>query len=151
MIDLPTSSKLDAFHHLQGLFSKPTILIHYDPKRQLYADIDASKEFGFGAHVYHIKEGNGNGQKSMESILFMSKAISGTETQYWPTELEVAGLVWLIRKICHMVESAEMPTIVHTDHSATTDIVRQSSLTTTTSIDRMNLRLVRASEYLQRF
>ena len=152
-IEEPTPSELDSFHQLQNLFSRPTILIHYDLKRQLYADMDASKEFGFGAHVYHMKESHGltSGQKNVESILFLSKALANTETRYWPTELEVAGLVWLVRKICHMLESAEKPTIVYTDHSATLGIVHQSSLTSTTSIDKMNLQLVRASKYLQRF
>ena len=97
IIDEPTPSELDGFLQLQGLFSRPTILIHYDPKRQLYADMNASKEFGFGAHVYHMKESHSttmaSGQKSIESILFLSKALASAETCYWPTELEVAGLV----------------------------------------------------------
>ena len=136
-IEEPTLSELDSFHQLQGLFSRPTILIHYDLKRQLYADMDASKEFSFSAHIYHMKKGQG--QKSMESILFLSKALANAETRYWLTELEVTGLIWLVRKTRHMLESAEKPTIVYTDHSATLGIVRQSSLTSTTSIDKLNL------------
>ena len=50
-----------------------------------------------------------------------------------------------------MLESAEKLTIVYTDHSTTLDIVQQSSLTSTVSIDKLNLQLVCASEYLQRF
>lgn len=42
------------------------------------------------------------------------------------------------------------PTIVFTDHGAALGIAKQTSLTTT-STDKMNLRLVRASDYLQRF
>ena len=83
-IEEPTPSELDSFHHLQSLFSRPTILIHYDPKRQLYADINASKEFSFEAHIYHIKESYDltTGQKSIELILFLSKALANTETHY---------------------------------------------------------------------
>ncbi|KAI9851014.1 MAG: hypothetical protein M1838_004625 [Thelocarpon superellum] len=29
------------------------ILAHLDPDRQLYVNLDVSKEFGFGAHVFH--------------------------------------------------------------------------------------------------
>ena len=47
-----------------------------------------------------------------------------------------------------MLESTEKPTIVYTDHSATLGIIQQSSLTSTVSIDKLNLQLVRASEYL---
>ena len=152
-IEEPTPSELDSFHQLRGLFSRPTILIHYDLKRQLYADMNTSKEFGFGAHVYHMKESHSStsGQKGMKSILFLSKALADTETHYWPMELKVAGLVWLVQKIRHMLKSAKKPTIVYTDHSATLGIVRQSSLTLMTLIDKMNLQLVHVSEYLQRF
>ena len=55
-IEEPTFSELDSFHQLQGLFSRLIILIHYDLKHQLYVDIDASKEFGFKVHIYHMKE-----------------------------------------------------------------------------------------------
>ncbi len=51
----PTPTELNSFHQLQSMFSRPSVLAHFDPKRQLYIDLDASKEFGFGAHVYHTK------------------------------------------------------------------------------------------------
>ena len=54
------------------------------------------------------------------------------------------------QKIRHMVEAAHQPTIVFTDHSAAISIVRQTSLNTV-STEKLNLRLIRASEYLQRF
>ena len=94
-IEEPTPSELDSFHHLQSLFSRLTILIHYDLKRQLYADMNASKEFSFEAHIYHMKESDGltTGQKSMESILFLSKTLANIKTHYWPTELKVTGLI----------------------------------------------------------
>ena len=41
-------------------------------------------------------------------------------------------------------------TIIYTDHAAAVGIVRQSSMNTT-STEKLNLRLIRASEYLQRF
>ena len=87
---------------------------------------------------------------SIEPILFLSKLLNDAEKQYWPTELEVTGLVWTIRKIRHMVESTDHPTIVYTDHAATLGIVKQTNLNTV-SVEKLNLRLVRASEYLQRF
>ena len=149
----PTPKELNAFHHLQKLFSSPIILVHFDDKRRLFIDLDASKEFGFGAHVYHSLDEDIASipkQKSQQSILFLSRLLSDAETRYWPTELEIAGIVWVVKKIRHMVEAAKDYTIIYTDHSAAVSIVRQTSLNTT-SIDKLNLRLVRASEYLQRF
>jgi Integrase zinc binding domain len=59
-------------------------------------------------------------------------------------------MVWAIRKCRHIVESAALPMQVFTDHGAITGIVRQRSLETE-SIDRANIGLVRASNYLQQF
>ena len=87
----------------------------------------------------------------MKFILFLSKTLSDAETHYWLTELEIADLVWIVQKIHHMIESDETLTIVYTDHSATLSIAKQSSLTITISIDRMNLQLVCTSEFLQWF
>ena len=83
-------------------------------------------------------------QKDVQPILFLSKLLTDAETRYWPTELEVAALVWAIRKVRHLVEAADLPTIVYTDHSATTQIVKQTSLNTT-SVEKLNLRLIRDS------
>ena len=41
--------------------------------------------------------------------------------------------------------------IIQTDHSAIINILQQSSITSTTSTMRLNLRLVRASQFLQQF
>ena len=115
--------------------------------------MNMSKEFSFRAHIYHMKKSHSftSGQKSMKLILFLSKALANTETHYWLTELEVTDLVWLVRKICHMLKLAEKSTIVYTDYFTTLDIVCQFSLTSITSIDKMNLQLVCISKYLQRF
>ena len=49
-----------------------------------------------------------------------------------------------------MVESSTKLVIILIDHSATTTIVTQTSLSTS-STDKLNLRLVRASLYLSQF
>lgn len=49
-----------------------------------------------------------------------------------------------------MIEAAVHTIIIYTDHSTTMSIVRQTSLNTM-STEKLNLRLIRASEYLQRF
>jgi len=49
-----------------------------------------------------------------------------------------------------MIDSSEHPVTVFTDHAATTRIVKQTALTSS-SIDKLNNRLVKASQYLSRF
>ena len=70
--------------------------------------------------------------------------LTTAKKRYWPTELEVAGLVWAIRKLRQLIEASQIPTIFYTDHSATAGIAKQASLNTT-SMEPLNLRLIRAS------
>jgi len=55
IINEPTEKEEKAFKTLQELFSKPTFLVHFNPRRQLYVDLDASKRYGFSAMVYYIE------------------------------------------------------------------------------------------------
>lgn len=43
-----TDAEIAAFNTLQSLLSRPCILVHFNPNRTLWIDVDASKEFGFG-------------------------------------------------------------------------------------------------------
>ena len=148
----PTPAEVAAFQDLQNAFRSPTFLMHYDRKRRLYVDIDASKVWGFAAMVYHAKGETAMPAKTdVQAILFLSKSINAAERNYWPTELEVAAIVWVVRKIRHLIEASEVPPVViYTDHSAAVQISRQTTLSTS-STDKLNLRLVRASQYLSGF
>lgn len=70
------------------------MLTHYDHTRPMFVDLDAS-QLGIGAMVYHVKDDStAKPQKSqIQPILFLSQVINEAEKNYWPTELEVAGLV----------------------------------------------------------
>ena len=132
-LNTPTLKELNTYHQLQGVFASVTMLHHHNLSRQMYVDLDASKEFGFGAHVYHVKEDDPTlslseasegtvrkastaetrpllphqtpskpcakalpdppKQKSMQPILFLSRQLTPAETRYWPTELEMAGII----------------------------------------------------------
>lgn len=150
----PLDTELEAFQNLQNVLSKPTYLVHFEASRILYVDLDASKQYGVGAMVYHVRGpfvGKYPPRAQVEPILFLSRRLSPAETRYWPTELEMAGMVWVVRKMRHLIESTSAgPTVIFTDHGANVGIAKQTTLSTT-STDKLNLRLVRASEYLQRF
>ena len=156
-ISTPTDQELNAFHHLQQFSLRPLILLHYNPSCQLYINLDASKTLCFGAMVYHSKNtitrDNGAPSKktSIELILFLSQLLTDAETQYWPTELETARLVWTIRKVRQMVELAKTPTIVYTNHAIIDLIARQTNLMTTRATNKLNIHIIRASKYLQQF
>ena len=154
---IPTEKENSAFITLQKLLSKPSILIHFSPHRILWIDLDASKDFGYGVIVFHVKVGvivpigKWPSRNQIEPIMFLSRLLTAAEKNYWPTELEMAGLVWTIKKVRHLVQSSEHPTIVQTDHSAIIEISKQKLITATTSTMRMNVRLIRASQFLSQF
>ena len=119
--------------------------------------MDYFKEVGYGAYAYYAKVGGTSTgspgppkQMLIEPILFLNRKLTVAEKNYWFTELKVFGLVWVIRKLRYMVESSELLVIVFTDHSSTCQIARQTSLDTV-SIEKLNFKLVRFSEFLQRF
>ena len=154
----PTGLEIASFETLQATLSKPSYLAHVDTKRPLFIDLDASKEFGFGAMLYYVKEpflkdsleGKYPPRHAIEPVLFLSRLVTDAESRYWPTELEIAGLVWVLKKTRHIVEASVGKSIIYTDHGAALGIASQTTLTTS-STDKLNLRLVRASDYIQRF
>ena len=76
--------------------------------------------------------------------------LTKAEKNYWPTELEVVCLVWILKKIRHIIESTVSPAIIHTNHLATVAITQQTTLSIT-AINKLNLQLIRAADYIQRF
>ena len=161
----PTPALQSAFQRLKDCFKDPRRLHHPNPSRNLYLDVDTSKQFGIGAHLYHVEgdpspsyeDTEGGTRKashfpkgSIQPIMFLSRTLSKAERRYWPTELEMAGLVWAIRKTRHTLDSAPK-VYVFVDHGALTAITKQVHLMDTTSTERLNLRLVRASQYLSQF
>ena len=74
-----------AFKTLQKLLSRPSFLYYFDDTADLYIDLDASKVYGFGAIVYHLK-----GElktvyptiSQIKPVLFLSRLLKDTETRY---------------------------------------------------------------------
>lgn len=95
----PTAQELTSFLSIQEALSQPTTLVHHDPKKTLWIDLDASKEFGFRAIVFHtasneiMPEGQWPSASTIQPVLFLSRLFTLAETNYWPTELEIASFV----------------------------------------------------------
>ena len=152
-LDISIDSETKSYEIIQKVFFKLTFLVHHDRTRQLYADVDASHERDFEATVYHVKNDKKIFTKeNIQSISFLSKILTPTEIKYWLIELETTDLVWLVKRIRHMIDVvvAISQIIIYTDHSIITSIVKQIKLFSN-SIDKLNLRLVRASTYLSQF
>ena len=92
-----TELKRRAFQHLKELFARHSWLVHFQADSQLYIDLDSSKVWGLAAMVYHLakplERDSEVPRKNVRPIMFLNRKINSAEKNYWPTELEVAGLV----------------------------------------------------------
>jgi transposase InsO family protein len=160
----PSDIQMQAFNQLKEALSTEQFLIHDDCHVPLLMSVDASYDFGFGVTVYQVpaltmEEKNisveqiqeGNYDRRLDRVvMFLSKELTTAETVYWPTELETAALVFAVKKTRHLVEANDFPAIVYTDHVAVKHVAHAKSLKTT-SPERANMRLIRASQYLSQF
>lgn len=81
----------------------------------------------------------------IKPLLFLSKMLTQAECNYWPTKLEIACLVWAVKHTRWMIESCTTTITVLTHHRATSGIVDKTALTST-AVNRLNMRLVNASQ-----
>ena len=104
--------------------------------------------------VYHLKITYLNSENpkrtDIEPIFFFNRMFNEAEIKYWPTELEMADLVWVIRKIRHMIENAKQPIVIFTDFTLNISIAKQTILVNNNN-GKFNFRLVRAFIYFSQF
>jgi hypothetical protein len=98
---------LAAFQDLkEALASRPRIN-HAVDGQPIYAFLDSSREYGTGLAVYQL---TGDPQKYSKTRLvplhFMSRKLSAAEQNYWPTDMEMSGLVWAVKKLRPYMERA---------------------------------------------
>ena len=147
-----TREKRVVFRNLQIAFASSTFFIHFDRKRRLYIDLNVFKQWNFATIVYHVLSDLFNdviySRIAIQSIMFFSRCLNDVEKNYWSIKLKVIDIVWVVRKIKHMIKSIEIfSIIIYTNHFATVSISRQTIFTTFNN-DKLNLRFVRTSQYL---
>ena len=72
--------------------------MHFNSKRVLFIDVDSAKVGGMGTIVYHVDSElpatkDSPNRLKVRPVLFLSRLLKSAETRYWPTELELAGIV----------------------------------------------------------
>jgi hypothetical protein len=152
----PSQLEIASFQALKDALCSELFLIHEDHKLPLLYYVDSSAE-GLACAIHQVprhlmKEHklsiedilNGNYDHNLERpVLYLSRLLSKYEVNYWPTELEIAGIVWVIQKTRHMLEGC-VAIKVYTDHKSAEDVLNSRTFKTTSSV-RQNLRLIRAS------
>ena len=125
--------KYEVFKIIQKIFDKFNFLHHQDSNQWLYINFDVSKQFEFDVIIYHMQDDKNRfldhiikeNHSKIQLILFLSKLLTDMKICYWLTELEVACLVWTVKKICHMINENLADTVVWTDHSVIIQIMKQ--------------------------
>ena len=153
---LLTIKEQNSFDLLQKIISNAAMLIHFDLDRVLWIDLNDFKEREFEIMIFHLKRDvimhiTISLKTQIESIMFLSKLFITAKMNYWLTKLKMTALIWIVKKVKHLIESFKFFVIIQIDHSTTIDICRQKLIIFTNSFIRSNIRLVRASQYLSQF
>jgi hypothetical protein len=149
-----SSTEINVYNQLQSDFSRARWLTHYHKMRQLYADVNVSRK-RIEVMIYHLKKEtdkfkNSSFKRDVESILFLSKILFKTEFRYWSTELKMIELIWIVKKIAHMIKSSKHSIVIYIDHEIISVITAIIKLITS-STDRLNMKLIRVFMYLSQF
>lgn len=143
MLEEPTAAQTKAFELCKVAVAQAPRLHHFNSSHYTYIYVDGSKDFGFGAIVMqspHQIEGYRTPQQC-NILWYVSKRLSTAKQNYWPTELEIAALVWIVRQARHILESVEHQVVIFTDHKDIEDLRNAISLKSSNTV-RTNLRLV---------
>jgi hypothetical protein len=143
------------YEHLQQIFSDKKFLHHVDNIRKLFVDVDIFKKRNIETMISHVKK---NLEKKIafnrfdiQSVMFLNKILTNAKIRYWSTKLKMIEIVWIIKKIRHLIEfSRKSFAIIFTNHSALIEIIKQTSFTSSNT-NKLNLRLMKISQYLLTF
>jgi hypothetical protein len=140
---------LKAFEDLREALASRPRLHHFEEGKPIYAFLDTSREYGTGLAVYQLTGDPDTYCKTrLVPLHFLSKRLTPAESRYWPTDMELAGLVWSAKKLRPYMERSFVWFV--TDHKPNVDIFDMKSLQTT-STSRSNLRLQTWGIYLSQF
>lgn len=113
-------------------------------------------ERGFGVILFHLKNdhvwitGDLIPAIAIESIMFLSRCFIKAELNYGLSELEVAYLVWVYKRLRIILVSNPYSIVMLIDHEFTKGIVNYLILNTI-FMDRVNRRLINAVIYLDAY
>ena len=94
----------------------------------MFIDLDISKEREFGAIIYYIKNNNKiekyPPKTVIKSIIFFSRFFKNIKIYYWPTELEIADIIWVIKKIRYFIKLTLITTTIFIDYNINVSIIK---------------------------
>src|ERR1700676_2455571 len=159
----PTPAEHLSFQLLKDSLCSGLLLIHPDFTLPLLYYVDASQEGGYALALHQVPKASMESQslnvadimsgkydrKLEKPVMYLSRLLNKHEANYWPTELEIAAIVWAVQKTRYMVEGA-IAVKLYTDHQAAQDILSMKTFKPSSTV-RQNLRLIRASQFISQY
>lgn len=94
-----TFRELKFFQIIRSELFKSVFLVHFNSIRQLYIDLDFSKERNIETMIYHVHNDKFLriilSDKTFSFIVFLNRLLSFAKIRYWSTELKVIEFVWI--------------------------------------------------------
>ncbi len=86
VLDL-TQAEKESFFAIQIPLFRSRSRVHFDIEKQLYENVDVSKEFEIEVMIYHIKDENNQtglypSRSNVQPILFLSRQLKSVEKNY---------------------------------------------------------------------
>lgn len=140
--------KLAFFYDFQAILAQPTMLVYHNLDKTLQIDLDALKKFGFKAVLFHIRTNEELPKQTLSfystiySIIFFSRLLTPVQKNYQSTKLEIAGFVWVIKKIRYIVKLSQAKMIIQIDSLFIFNIMQQSYIISTILKIKINIKLV---------
>ena len=113
---------LKAFHQLKGSFTEAPVLRHFDPKKRVRIETDASK-FAIAAVLSQQHE-----DRRWYPVAFWSRKLNPAEVNYGTPDQEMLAIVEAFKHWRQYVEGQESQVEVLTDHQNLQSFMKQSKL-----------------------
>jgi hypothetical protein len=106
----------------------------------------------FEAFIYHVKKNREEITKFtiIKSIVFLSKIFISAKKRYWSTKLKIVAIVWIVKKLHHMIRATKHFIIIWTNHSIIVAIIKQTKMIISNT-NKLNFHFVKANMYLSQF
>jgi hypothetical protein len=90
----PDDTLIAAFNDLRAALADRPRIHHVIDGQPIYAFLDSSRGYGTGLAVYQLMgDPEVYSKTRLVPLHFMSRKLSAAEKNYWPTDIEMSGLV----------------------------------------------------------
>ena len=124
-----TNEQQSSFDALKSALTSDTVLVHYDPKKELGVAADASA-YGLGAVLFHIEPGS-----TERPVYYASRVLSDAERNYSQVEKEGLAIVFALKRFQRYVEGRRF--LLFNDHKPLLKIFGPRELTSNTTSARL--------------